>query len=211
MKKAMFRTFFYTLLFVCLILSFALPSSAESHTNKRYAFEFAELYAYRFSTITQKLGKDFDMSFMSIPFVSDFGETYFVSLSFGSLNISKKDFTVESASFILHDFNADSKRNDEIYFQAASALSALEYNGNEDELMDIFFRDANSGYKNAIDAGLKIIYDEISPIVRNNYDAIISGDEIEVYSGNYRYYVSYYNSEYNGRKSEYFHLTAKAK
>lgn len=188
------------------------PGITDSPTYKRGAFEFAELFAYRFGMLNQKLGDKFDMSFITIPFVQDYGETYSVPCSGAYLTISKEDFSVESAVFILYKLNADDDENDELYYQAAVAISALEHNGSDDSLLDIMYRAGISESKNATEEGIRILNSEIYPIVTKNYYSIISSkDELEVYSGNYRYLVSYLSYENDGRKLAYIHLTARAK
>lgn len=191
--------------FPTITLAAQTPGTSETPTNKRGAFEFAELYASRFSILNQELGYKYDMNFMSIPFAHANGDSYSVSTSVADLTISKDDFSVVSAYITLYDLNADKDKNNELCYQAAVALSALEYSG-------FGYDSGKLNSDKAVLEGIRILSDKIEPIIASKRNSIIlSKEELEVYTGNYRYSVVYSSNDDNGRELACFILIANAK
>ena len=195
------------------LLLFALASSAYAKTTqKRGVIEFCELYMYRYMKLQQEADLEFDVRIVE-PFSSPTrydNDTIKLNSVAGTMSVNTTDYTLERILMILSDLKKTDEEDVQHSVSCMMALSALEYN-QMDELKLKAKSILNGGSETASEEAFRLFTDELSPnIIDAMPEAIKTGKEIKVYSGNYDYYLAYNAGEQSSREFEYLYLIAQA-
>lgn len=180
-------------------------------TERRIFTELCELYIYRGFTYKSYLSTDFEVrpKQQTIGTIEMSEDIIHIPCSAGSANIYKDDFTVSELSMTLSSYDVSSKTNDPMYDECILAISALEVSVDEDNTLPIMSR-INGDPENAVEKAAIIFNYGIMPNVtegsiRNAKD----NGEVLLYSGNYDYYLQYFESDYGKEGTIYLFLKAK--
>ena len=203
---------------ICMItISIAITScafasslfSGEDPTEKRVITEYCELYMYR-SDRMKYSGLDFDIEPVAFPTVTKmFDNTISVSSAGGNVYVNPENMTIQRASLDFYNFNKTVEENDAYFVSAALGLSALEY-GNIDDLM--FGITKLNGSSSAAEESLRILSECFDTFVNGTgISQAFDGEKVLIYSGNYDYYIRYYNSTIGNSDYEVFWLEAEAR
>lgn len=200
-------------------LAKALSSSNTNskQTNKRNAFEFDELCIKRLYEYNEKQSDNEKLDFTPMkypyyPLLTTDRVIMAVSTAFADIDIDLNDFTVVRCLLTFMNMNeTDSKKNTETMIKLIIALSALEMDDTEDDLIHIQYKyGMSSDYYNAVDKAQHIVFDTIYPQIKESMsDIIFSNKQPLLYSGNYDWSVMYQEGE--SGKYKYLYLVAESR
>lgn len=178
-----------------LSLLFGVCVSA-APTNLRVATEFCELAMSRADRLKYS-GLDFDIKpGTSMVFPSFDGKTKSITTAVASIYVDPDDFTIHEANMILSRPGETEEEGNNNFAKCAIAISALEFNSTDDDLYSIA-GDLLYESESTTDESFKILNDSIILSDGSNAftKAMETGEDILIYSGNYDYYVRYYDME----------------
>ena len=135
-----------------------------------------------------------------------------VSSDGGLLDIDLEDFTVVMLDTVLYDFQKTDDKNGALFARCVTAFSALEYDDIEASFFSLNAKvGIGSGANDAVEESFRIWDEKIVPAFeRVITEAVQSGEEVLLYSGNYDYYVVYYSSQGSGASLEQLGMIARA-
>ena len=199
-------------LLIVSALLVVFPSAYAEATHRRGVIEFCELYMYRF----MKLQHDSDLEYSihvlepySPPMSFD-DHTVLLNSVAGSMEVNTTDYTVSGITMTFVDLNDTDEKNEQNAMSCMMALSALEYN--ETDELKLRVNSKLSGVaETAAEEALRLLTEELSNgIVDAMAEAVDTGKEVKVYSGNYDYYIAYNAGKRADGDFEYFYLIAYA-
>lgn len=199
-------------LVIVSVLFVAFSSVCAEATHKRGVIEFCELYMYRFMKLQRDSDLDYSIHVLephALPMSFD-DNTVLLNSVAGSMEVNTTDYTVSSITMTFVDLNDSDEENEQNAMSCMMALSALEYNETDELKMRINSK-LHGGADTAAEEALRLLTDELSDsIVDGMEEAIDTGKEVKVYSGNYDYYIAYNAGKRADGDFEYFYLIAYA-
>lgn len=182
------------ILALALVASFPVFASADGEkTDRRGCFEFTELFVSRLDELAYNTGMDFDLNISKplYPYASDDGTVLFFSASAGTLWLDSGDLSIVGVDMTLRDSSQSEDENLNNVTKCVVAISALECSQQKEDYLKLsstYF----GGPKNAFEVG-KEISDQILEAINSGAlkEAMETGSDVFVCSGNYDYYVSY--------------------
>ena len=199
---------------IAFVFFFVMNTVAYADSTKYHgALEFCELYAtrlpkaYEMAEIDDEIRISRDLVFGQL---SD--NLITVSSDGGLLDIDLEDFTVVMLDTVLYDFQKTDDKNGALFARCVTAFSALEYDDIEASFFSLNAKvGIGSGANDAVEESFRIWDEKIVPAFeRVITEAVQSGEEVLLYSGNYDYYVVYYSSQGSGASLEQLGMIARA-
>lgn len=176
----------------CSLYATAYADSTKCHG----ALEYCELYTVRLPAALELAGVD-EESVITREWVADQTEGDVITVAFegGILDISLEDFSILSLNTTLYDYRKTEEENSVIMARCIASFSALEYDDADNSLFKWYAESgAGSQSKNAIEESFRIWDETISQTFGKSVaDAVRSGEEILIYSGNYDYYLVFFS------------------
>lgn len=198
-----------------LVVSFPTFAHADNEkTDRRGCFEFTELFISRLDELAYNTDTDFDLYIhRSIsPYASNDGSILFFDTSAGTLWLDSGDLSVVGIDMTLRDDSASEDENTINIAKCMVAISAFECTQNEDKRIRISSK-VLGGPSNAFDVA-KTILDQIVDAINSEIlkEAIKTGEDVYVCSGNYDYYIGYIPAEKtDGESYGYINLHAESR
>lgn len=174
--------------FLVIVLLNPLIAHAEA-TDRRGLIEFVELYTQRITEYQKDNGIDCSRIFESFvpPWTNDnyliFGSTA------GSIGVNQEDYTVHDVIMTLCIPSKSDSDNDDFVISCIASIAALEYDSTDDSIFKLIKSSAMERAKEIMDEVIAEL------LVGAMAKAVASNQKVNVYSGNYDYYVDYYAPE----------------
>lgn len=208
MKRLISGIFAFVLFFVMNTVAYA------DSTKYHGALELCELYATRLPEAYELAEIDDELRISRDLVFGQFSDNVItVSSDAGLLDIDLEDFSVVKLDTVLYDFKKSEEDNAAVFVRCVTAFSALEYDDIEDSLFELYAKAGiGSGANDAVEESLRIWNEMIVPAFeRVITEAVQSGEEVFLYSGNYDYYVVYYSNQGSGASLEQLGMIARAR
>lgn len=198
MKRIIASLLVFSIVFVLIPFPanavFAKKNFVKNETVCRNIVEFLEIASNRLTLYTEDIGLDSRDYFNPLTgIITNYDTHYNIQTSFGSITVSNEDNTIASA--IIMSFTTEGYKDiSGKLCRCIASISALEFDAFDDDRFPTQYSIGLSESKNAIEETCRIWDEEIYKNLTKSLNTSVSKDSaILLYSGNYDYYVTYYD------------------